>query len=201
MDFSIDFRIGGDVINEMYQYSTASGLTPESLQFRDTEHGGLSYYYPGNNNASGVPVQVDPSLGAGPNGETVYHDGVILPGVVASTGEKNTRIIPAGYYYNQTYNWGTQPEQLTYRHSVFDNSYVKLRELTIGYQFPEKLISKLGMTRLSVSVFGRNLFYFYKALKNYDAESSVGTSWASKAVVGSSTTATRNFGVSLRASF
>lgn len=192
---------GGDVINEMYQYSTASGLTPESLQFRDTEHGGLSYYYPGNNNASGVPVQVDPSLGAGPNGETVYHDGVILPGVVASTGEKNTRIIPAGYYYNQTYNWGTQPEQLTYRHSVFDNSYVKLRELTIGYQFPEKLISKLGMTRLSVSVFGRNLFYFYKALKNYDAESSVGTSWASQAVVGGSTTATRNFGVSLRASF
>ena len=201
LDFSIDFRIGGDVINEMYQYSTASGLTPESLQFRDTEHGGLSYYYPGNNNASGVPVQVDPSLGAGPNGETVYHDGVILPGVVASTGEKNTRIIPAGYYYNQTYNWGTQPEQLTYRPSVFDNSYVKLRELTIGYQFPEKLISKLGMTRLSVSVFGRNLFYFYKALKNYDAESSVGTSWASQAVVGGSTTATRNFGVSLRASF
>ena len=201
LDFSIDFRIGGDVINEMYQYSTASGLTPESLQFRDTEHGGLSYYYPGNNNASGVPVQVDPSLGAGPNGETVYHDGVILPGVVASTGEKNTRIIPAGYYYNQTYNWGTQPEQLTYRHSVFDNSYVKLRELTIGYQFPEKLISKLGMTRLSVSVFGRNLFYFYKALKNYDAESSVGTSWARQAVVGGSTTATRNFGVSLRASF
>ena len=201
LDFSIDFRIGGDVINEMYQYSTALGLTPESLQFRDTEHGGLSYYYPGNNNASGVPVQVDPSLGAGPNGETVYHDGVILPGVVASTGEKNTRIIPAGYYYNQTYNWGTQPEQLTYRHSVFDNSYVKLRELTIGYQFPEKLISKLGMTRLSVSVFGRNLFYFYKALKNYDAESSVGTSWASQAVVGGSTTATRNFGVSLRASF
>ena len=201
LDFSIDFRIGGDVINEMYQYSTASGLTPESLQFRDTEHGGLSYYYPGNNNASGVPVQVDPSLGAGPNGETVYHDGVILPGVVASTGEKNTRIIPAGYYYNQTYNWGTQPEQLTYRHSVFDNSYVKLRELTIGYQFPEKLISKLGMTRLSVSVFGRSLFYFYKALKNYDAESSVGTSWASQAVVGGSTTATRNFGVSLRASF
>ena len=55
LDFSIDFRIGGDVINEMYQYSTASGLTPESLQYRDTEHGGLSYYYPGNNNASGTP--------------------------------------------------------------------------------------------------------------------------------------------------
>ena len=56
----------------------------------------------------------------------------------------------------------------------------QLRELTIGYQFPEKMISKLGLGRLSVSVFGRNLFYFYKALKNYDAESSVGTSWANQ---------------------
>ncbi len=82
LDFSIDFRIGGDVINEMNQYPTAVGLTPEFLKYRDTEHGGLSYYYPGDNNASGMPVQVDPSLGAGPNGETVYHDGVILPGVV-----------------------------------------------------------------------------------------------------------------------
>lgn len=27
------------------------------------------------------------------------------------------------------------------------------------------MISKLGLGRLSVSVFGRNLFYFYKALK------------------------------------
>ena len=36
-------------------------------------------------------AQVDPSLGAHPNGEiTVYHDGIILPGVVASTGERNT---------------------------------------------------------------------------------------------------------------
>ena len=201
LDFSIDFRIGGDVINEMNQYATAVGLTPESLKYRDTEHGGLSYYYPGDNNSSGIPVQVDPSTGVGPNGEIIYHDGIILPGVVASTGERNTRIIPAGYYYNTTYNWGTEAEQLTYRHSVFDNSYVKLRELTIGYQFPEKMISKLGLGRLSVSVFGRNLFYFYKALKNYDAESSVGTSWANQATVGSSTTATRSFGVSLRASF
>ena len=63
------------------------------------------------------------------------------------------------------------------------------------------MISKLGLGRLSVSVFGRNLFYFYKARKNYDAESSVGTSWTNQATVGSSTTATRSFGVSLRASF
>ncbi len=31
-------------VNEMNQYATAVGLTPESLKYRDTEHGGLSYY-------------------------------------------------------------------------------------------------------------------------------------------------------------
>ena len=201
LDVSIDFRIGGDVINEMNQYATGQGLTPESLKYRDTEHGGLSYYYPGDNNATAIPVQVDPSTTVGPNGERIYHDGLILPGIVASTGEQNTRIIPAAYYYNMTYNWGTNSEQLTYMHSVFDNSYVKLRELTLSYRLPQKWTSKLGMSALSFSIFGRNLFYFYKALKNYDAESSVGTSWANQAVVGNSTAATRSFGFSVRASF
>ena len=120
---------------------------------------------------------------------------------MASTGLPNDRIIPAAYYYNQTYNWGTAAEQLTYRHSVFDNSYVKLRELTLSYQFPKQVAAKMGMTRFSVSVYGRNLFYFYKALKNYDPESSVGTSWANQAVVGNSTASTRSFGLTLRASF
>ena len=201
LDISIDYRIGGDVINEMNQYATGLGLTPESLKYRDTEHGGLSYYYPGDNNSTAIPVQVAPTTAAGPNGEHIYHDGLILPGIVASTGEQNTRIIPAAYYYNMTYNWGTNSEQLTYMHSVFDNSYVKLRELALSYRFPQKVTAKLGMSGLSLSVFGRNLFYFYKALKNYDAESSVGTSWANLAVVGNSTAATRSFGFSVRASF
>ena len=201
LDFSIDFRIGGDVINEMNQYATGLGLTPESLRFRDTASGGLSYYYPGNNNASGVPVQVDASTTAGPNGEVIYHDGMILPGVVASTGEKNSYIIPAAYYYNMTYNWGTSAEQLTYRHSVFDNSYVKLRDLTFTYRFPQKLVARMGMSHFSVSLFGRNLFYFYKALDNYDPESSVGTSWSSQAIVGNSTASTRSFGITIRAGF
>lgn len=201
LDFSIDFRIGGDVINEMNQYAMAQGLTPESLKYRDTASGGLSYYYPGDNNSGAVPVRVDPSTTAGPNGERVYHDGIILPGVVASTGKPNDRIIPAAYYYNMTYNWGTSSEQLTYANSVFDNTYVKLRELNLSYRLPSKAVEKLGMSNLTFSVFGRNLFYFYKALKNYDAESSVGTSWSSQAIVGNSTAATRSFGVAIRASF
>lgn len=201
LDFSIDFRIGGDVINEMNQYATALGLTEESLQYRSTETGGLSYYYPDNNNTGAKPVQVDPSVQSGPNGEYIYHDGIINEGIVASTGQPNDYIIPAGYYYYYTYNWGTSTEQTTYMHSVYDNTYVKLRDLTFGYRFPKKWIEKAKINSLTISAYGRNLFYFYKALKNYDAESSVGTSWANQAIVGNSTTATRSFGIMLKASF
>lgn len=201
LDFSIDFRIGGDVINEMNQYATALGLTEESLQYRSTERGGLSYYYPDNNNSGVKPVQVDASVQSGPNGEYIYHDGVINEGIVASTGQPNDYIIPAGYYYYYTYNWGTGTEQITYMHSVYDNTYVKLRDLTFGFNFPKKWIEKAKINSLTISAYGRNLFYFYKALKNYDAESSVGTSWSSQAIVGNSTTATRSFGVMLKASF
>lgn len=201
IDFGIDFRIGGDVINEMNQYATALGITTESLAYRDTESGGLSYYYPGNDHAAGIPVQVNPGTPAGPAGERVYNDGVINEGIVASTGQPNTRIIPAGYYYNTTYSWGTSPEQLTYRHSVYDNTYVKLRDLTVSYRFPKKWIERAKMSELTLSLFGRNLFYFYKSLKGYDPESSVGTSWSSQAIVGVSTASTRSFGITLKAAF
>ena len=41
---------------------------------------------------------------------------------------------------------------------VEDGSFVKLRELTLSYSFPTKLISKWKLSSLSLSATGRNLF-------------------------------------------
>jgi hypothetical protein len=58
------------------------------------------------------------------------------------------------------------------------------------------------LQNLTASLFGRNLFYFYKTMPNYDPEAnSGGTRWTSTLSVGASAAPTRTFGLSLRATF
>jgi hypothetical protein len=40
-------------------------------------------------------------------------------------------------------------------------TFAKLREVTIGYNLPEKWLSGTFINRLSLSLVGRNLLYFY----------------------------------------
>lgn len=197
LDMTLDFRIGGAVFNTPYQYMMGRGNLVESMDYRDAEHGGLAYYFEGNNNSTGKCIPASSS--AGPNGERVYDNGMILPGVKAD-GTPNDRIIPSDQFYNQTYNWGSD-EPTYYSHSIFDNSYLKLRELSIGYTFPKSLSEKFACRNLSVSVFGRNLFYLYKNLPGFDAEATDGTTWITQASIGGATATTRSFGLSVRASF
>lgn len=196
LDASFDYRIGGSVLNMPYQYLMGRGTLTNSMKYRDAENGGKTYYLNANNKA------VAHSGPQGPNGEKVYDNGVILQGV-KEDGSPNDIMIPADNYYIYTYNWGGwDPSDVTYySHSVFDNSYVKLRELSLTYSIPSKYTSKMNMRNLSVSVYGRNLFYLYKNLPAFDAEATDGTSWISQTVIGGSTVTTRSFGVSLRASF
>ncbi|MDR1980975.1 MAG: TonB-dependent receptor, partial [Tannerellaceae bacterium] len=200
LDLLIDYSIGGKVFNEIYHYATGQGLTPKSLENRSTERGGLSYYFPGNDNG-GKAVGIDANATAGPGGERVYHNGVIQEGIVESTGQKNTQIVPVDRLLANTYAWGTSGTQYSGEVSIFDKTYVKMRELAFGYTFPKSISSKFLCNNLQLSVFARNLFYIYKAMPDYDAESSIGTNWTNQAQIGGSTAPTRSFGFSLRASF
>ncbi len=194
---TFDFRIGGDVMNVPYQYMMGRGSLTNSMKYRDAEHGGLTYYYENGDIASGNLIAT--SAAAGPNGEKVYDNGMILKGV-NENGEKNTTMLAADQWYNWTYNWGTG-DPTYYSHSLFDNSYVKLRELSLSYTLPTTITHKFACNNLTVSAFGRNLFFIYKNLPIFDAEATDGTSWMSQAAIGGSTVTTRTFGVSLRASF
>ena len=55
---------------------------------------------------------------------------------------------------------------------VYDASFVKLRELSVGYDFPQSWIKKLGMSALTLSVVGRNLWNIYDKVPLVDPESS-----------------------------
>jgi TonB-linked SusC/RagA family outer membrane protein len=57
---------------------------------------------------------------------------------------------------------------------IYDASYVKLREIAIGYNLPKKLISKIKMTNARISIVGRNLWTFYqKTPKGLDPEAAL----------------------------
>jgi len=198
--FLTDFVWGGQIISLSRLYGTGAGLFKNSIYGRDAEHGGLSYYTA----ADGSFVGVATGTVAGPNGEKVYDDGIITKGVTEN-GEENKKIVEAGQYYRYQYNWGGYPgsgSNITYKDAVFNNNFIKLREVSLSYTFPVRIKSKLKMNNLTLSAYGRNLFYFYKTLPGLDPEEGVGTNWVSRSTsVGAANAASRSFGGSLRFSF
>ncbi len=196
LDVLADFRMGGYVMPTGLNWMTSRGLTEESLTNMDKAHGGISYYVDGN----GKGVQT--SSATGPGGEKVYNDGMLLSGVT-SNGSTNTNIVSQAYYYWNVYNWGgPQYSESRYELYIKKNSYVKLRELTLGYKIPGNISKKIGAKSLQVSVYGRNLFYFYRTIKNMDAEQlTAGSRWAQSVSNAGTNPSSRTYGVMLRASF
>ena len=194
LDANFNFQIGGDVVNIPYEYMMGRGTLVESMKYRDEEHGGLAYYF----DKDGYCVPAKHTDHAGPNGEKIWHNGMILDGV-KEDGSVNDQIISSDLWYNWTYNWGVG-DPTYYGHAVFKNTYVKCRELTLTYALPEKL-TRGWCQGLKVSVFARNPFYLYKNLPIWDAENSDSTGWAYQVFLEGSTNATRTFGASLRVNF
>jgi hypothetical protein len=98
------------------------------------------------------------------------------------------------------YGWGTGGVR-SYSGSIFKNTYLKCREITLSYRIPESFTRKFKCNNLNVSVFARNPFFVYKNLPIFDAEATDGTNWANQVCIGGSTSTTRTIGVSLRANF
>jgi TonB-linked SusC/RagA family outer membrane protein len=183
LDVMTDFRVGGHVYNECYQYTMTLGIAPETAN-RDGE-GFVEY--------------------TTPDGSYTARNGIILDGVVDDGNgnySKNTKPIAYDDYIGKTYNWGGGGTPCsTIAYAVKENTYWKVREVQLGYNIPESWIRNSVVKRITLSVFGRNLFYFYKSIPNYDPETSTGTSWKNQLMIGGSASPTRTFGFSLRASF
>jgi len=197
LDFLIDYRFGGQMMSLPNQYLTGAGMFESTLFGRDKENGGLSYYVGGD----GKYVRSDAS--AGPNGEKIYNDGIILDGVKAD-GTSNDVVVDAANYYLTTFTWGANASwapNTRYDNCLYDNNYIKFRELSLAYELPKSVVSKIGFQSLQLSVIGRNLFYIYKTIPNLDPEVAIGSLWQNQAVESGTNAASRSFGFSIRAGF
>jgi hypothetical protein len=196
LELFTDFRIGGDVMPTGLFWMTSRGLTKESLNGMDAAHGGVAYYKDG----SGRGIATNAATG--PGGEKVYHDGIKMGGVFPD-GTPNTYVTSQFFYYWDQYNWGgPQYSNSEYFKYIETNTYWKMREIAFSYSLPLKAAKKVKATKLQLSVFGRNLFYIYRTIKDMDAEQlTTGLNWSSNVNNAGSQPATRSFGVSLRANF
>jgi TonB-linked SusC/RagA family outer membrane protein len=64
---------------------------------------------------------------------------------------ENTKAIPAASYYDQFFDRDNEANAL------WDATYLKLREVRIGYTLPASVLKRAGMADLRISLIGRNL--------------------------------------------
>ena len=69
----------------------------------------------------------------------------------------------AGAYHYYRNDWSVGVINDDWVHEL---SYIALREITIGYNFPQSIAKKIGAKGLGCSLTGRNLCYLYNSLPN-----------------------------------
>jgi outer membrane receptor protein involved in Fe transport len=87
--------------------------------------------------------------------------GIVVQGIDQATGKPNTTNVTSEQYFQGLW--------LINEQYVYDASYVKLREVRLGYALPQRLASRLYATGASFSLVGRNLFT-HKHVPNVDPE-------------------------------
>ena len=69
--------------------------------------------------------------------------------------------------------WGQFAEDGIIENSVFDASYVKLREISLSYSLPQSLLGDVGVQSASIEVQGRNLLLLYSNVPHIDPETNL----------------------------
>lgn len=108
---------------------------------------------------------------------------------------KNTVAVGAQDY------WQAVAEQNIGEEFVYNASFIKLRELSFGYTFPQALLNKQKLIKgITVSLVGRNLWTILKHTDNIDPESAYSSSNAQGLEL-NGYPATRNVGFNLNVKF
>lgn len=97
--------------------------------------------------------------------------GYVVPGVIEQAdGSYKTNDIPV----NPEAYWKSAADNAPSMF-IYDNSYVKCREITFGYTFPEKMLGSF-VKGLTISFVARNPFIVWKNIPNIDPDSGYNTS-------------------------
>lgn len=156
---SFDVKVGADLYSMSMRSAYQTGKAKATLEGRDewylSEEGRL---------AAGMSLAEWRESG---NARGYVVPGVIVDGDGNVVRQNDIPVNPEKYWESASLN---APGMF-----VYDNSYVKCREITLGYSFPEKMLGKV-VKGLSLSFVARNPFIVWKNIPNIDPDSGYNTS-------------------------
>lgn len=119
--------------------------------------------------------------------------GVYMEGVDAD-GNELSGYMDAYYHFYYKYRYGNDCW-------LYDRTYLKMRELSVRYAVPQRLVDKLGigMRNVSIAFVATNPWLIYSAAPNIDPSELGGASY--NFLEGGQAISTRTFGITLKASF
>ncbi len=184
-DFSalIDIQHGGKLFSTTYMWGIYSGILEETAL----------------TNANGKNVRDDVADGGGVLNDGVYGklnaDGTVTyidkDGNVVDNPVKNETYISA-------IRWAADHYSRPAAQNVFDASYIKLREVRLGYTIPAKYTGPIQ--NLRVSLYGRNLAIWGRDCKHIDPENTT-SAGNIQGIEGGQLPSLRSFGVNLSCNF
>ena len=177
LSFTLDWRSGGQYMSQTSRYLTEDGYSQQILD--NLVNPGIANAGPelkqwvldhadelifGENFLS---IGGPPGEGGFPEnlGGTVVYDGIFNAGVVGThdddgnfildyenLGEVGTNFIP--FSVANPWDFGTP--------HMFDADFIKLREISLGYDLPRKYVDRIGLDNLNVSIYSRNIMLWTK---------------------------------------
>ncbi|MDR6784281.1 TonB-linked SusC/RagA family outer membrane protein [Pedobacter africanus] len=136
LGLNIDGRVGGYMYNYVYDYMFETGTAPETDN---------AYRY------DQVVNKLNNYVGQGVklvSGTATYDK---YGNITADTRVYAPNDVKVGYQtYARSYRGGDR--------GIQNKTFIKLRELSLGYNIPQKVLSKVGLKRGYVAVTGQNLF-------------------------------------------
>ncbi|MDA7717175.1 SusC/RagA family TonB-linked outer membrane protein [Flavobacteriaceae bacterium] len=118
-------------------------------------------YYSGTNNWYKVYGLHKDTVPAGGREAGFTPDGVMEDGTVITTSIPHSKIED---YWSQTLSIGEE--------NIYSSDYMRLRQLSIGYNVPSSMLEGSFISDANVSLIGRNLFLLSNSSENIDPESS-----------------------------
>jgi TonB-linked SusC/RagA family outer membrane protein len=109
---------------------------------------------------------------------------------VTETGAKNTVSVPAEIYYQAL-------AQNISALNVLDGSFIKLRQVVLGYNFSKGFLTGSPFDGITVSLVGRNLWTIMKHSDNIDPESGFSPDIKYAGIEGASLPSTHTYGINI----